>query len=116
MKSETITSLINLFLSTTQGNDCYSLRYHILKTIYKVDGADFPPNIINESELYNLQFNYDYFSNPSKSKSPLMVDFRGGELAADLLEKRLQEILDIMFDILGAILKKYEYIGDFGFK
>ena len=113
MKNETITSLANLFYASNSGNDCYCIRYYLVKSIYFLAGEAFPSGEVNDEDLYNLQYNYDRNSGDRRN---VMEDFKGMELLPQELEKRLQEYLNKLYLLLAKVLIKYEYCGSFGFK
>lgn len=107
---EAVKALISQFMMTIEGNDAYALRYHYLCLIFKLSGKDLKDYlIINEADLYNLQYNYEHFIkiggvNVNKLR---LTDFEKKEITAYDLEDRLQRILNKMFLALEVILKDY---------
>lgn len=108
---ESISMLINYFLSIRDGNDAYSLRYHTIMLIYKVSDEAFPKENFNANDIYNLQYNYEKFCSNKVGNKYEMLDLNDLAINSYDLEKRLQEYLNKMFLSLAVIIKKYGVVA-----
>ena len=104
---QSISMLINYFLSIREGNDAYTLRFNALMLIYKIAGLDFPDDEFNVRDLYNLQYNYEHYCLGSTASNIEMLDYMEKRIKGHNLESRLQVILNKMFLALAPIIKKY---------